>query len=62
MAKIAIVSNYDKEMHDETFLIPLVMSQTLAKIVCVALNSINPEGEDYYRPVVDNYQLKKFTP
>ncbi len=62
MAKIAVVSNYDKEMYDETFLTPLVMSETLARIVCVAFNSINPEGEDYYRSVVDNYELKKFTP
>lgn len=62
LKRICIASNYDKEMFFEKFVnIPAASEYTCHKIAEL-LNSINPQGEYYYKVVDLDYQLYEFQP
>lgn len=56
--KILCKSNYDLETFTQYFVAENVtLSEHDIWIMCDALNSQNPEGQEYYCPVADDYKL-----
>ena len=60
--RIACTSNYDSEVFTESFVnVPLMWIEKAWQIYHI-LNSIDPNGKNYYKPVPIDYVLYKFEP
>jgi hypothetical protein len=51
LKRIGRVSNYDRDQYDELLINVPPMPPHKAQEICDILNSIAPEGDDYYKPV-----------
>ena len=62
MKRILIASNYDDELFTEAFLNTPPMDHLKAQLICDALNGIDAQGPNYYKPVNVDYTPTFFTP
>lgn len=62
LKRIAITSNYDREIYDEKLVNLPPMPPHVAQEICDLLNEVAPSGEDYYKPVAIDYVPRKYEP
>jgi hypothetical protein len=56
--RIILSSNYDEDNFTECFFSSYSLPAEVAKTVCDALNTIDPQGSVYYKAVSTDYVLR----